>query len=55
MKFEIFGPDKKRKAVMEDEKCIPKDETLRDMKAAGYTFARDGKKWTPGREGRANG
>lgn len=54
MKFEIFGPDKKRKAVMEDERCVPNEETLRGMKAAGYTFARDGKRWTPGREGREN-
>lgn len=55
MRFEIFGQDKKRKAVTEDEKCVPNEETLRQMKAAGYTFARDGKRWTPGREGRANG
>lgn len=50
MLFEIIGPDKKKKAYTESEECIPDTKTLLNMKAAGYTFLRDGKKWVPGKE-----
>lgn len=50
MRFEVFGIDKKRKFVTESERCVPDDKTLREMKALGYSFQRDGKKWTPGKE-----
>lgn len=50
MLFEIIGPDKKRKAFTESEECIPNDRVLLDMKDAGYTFLKDGKKWIPKKE-----
>lgn len=48
MKCEIYGPDKKRKAHTESEKCIPDEQTLKQLKAAGYTILIDGKRWKPG-------
>lgn len=50
MKFQVIGPDKKCKAYTESEKCIPSERTLKEMRAAGYTFLKDGKKWVPGKE-----
>ena len=31
----------------ETQSCVPDTETLQGMKAAGYTFKLDGKRWLP--------
>ena len=50
MRMEIFGPDKKLKAHTESQKCFPDEQTLRQMKSAGYVILIDGKRWKPGKE-----
>lgn len=49
--FEVFR-GKVRVAYTEHEGCIPPKETLRQMKAAGYRFVKDGKPWNGGSDGK---
>ena len=47
--FEVFR-GKTRVAFTEDEKCLPSKETMKQMRAEGYRFTKDGKPWNGGKD-----
>ena len=53
MLFEVYK-DNKRIMYTEHESCIPSNDKIKDMKAAGYKILLDGKVYKPTKDGKKN-